>query len=49
MMMRVIMMMLWKSIKVRDYVTRLYSTLPFIIYPGVNQAREVQTPAVLVK
>ena len=33
---------------VRDYVTGLYSTLTIIIYPGVNQAREIQTPAVLV-
>ncbi|KAL8599332.1 hypothetical protein ACOMHN_008047 [Nucella lapillus] len=47
--MMVIRMMLWRSIKVRDYVTGLYSTLPFIIYPGVNQAREIQTPAVLVR
>ena len=46
---RVIRMMLGRSIKVRDYVTRLYSTLPFIIYPGVNPAREIQTPAVLVR
>ena len=48
-------MMLWSSISVRDYLTGLYSTLPFISpaltgrYPGVNQARELQTPAVLVK
>ncbi|KAL8561902.1 hypothetical protein ACOMHN_046692 [Nucella lapillus] len=47
--MRVIRMMLWRSIKVRDYVTGLYSTLTFIIYPGVNQAREIQIPAVLVR
>ena len=32
-----------------DCMTGLYSTLTIIIYPGVNQAREIQTPAVLVR
>ena len=39
----------WRSILVRDYMTGLYSVLTIIIYPGVNRAREIQTPAVLVK
>ena len=43
-----IKMILRRSISVRDYMTGLHSTLPLIIYPGVNQAREIQTPAVLV-
>jgi hypothetical protein len=28
---------------------RAYFTLPLIIYPGVNRAREIQTPALLVR
>ena len=31
---------------VRDYVT---ATLTIMIYPSVNQAREIETPAVLVR
>ena len=50
-------MMLWSSISGLDCLTGLFSTLPFIMtkeyplwcYPGVNQAREQQAPAVLVR
>ena len=33
---------------VRDFVTELYFPLTIMIYPDVNKAQEIQTPAVLV-